>query len=69
MTRPRNCEPVEEVVAEKAAELDDAPLQEIVPLLVENKARDELHHRGVGVDWSAYEAEAGADGQEATSSS
>ena len=67
MTRRRNCEPVEEVVAEKAAELDDAPLQEFVPLLVENKARDELRHRGLGVDWSAYEA--GADGQETTSSS
>jgi hypothetical protein len=48
---------IEAVVAENAASLEDAPVQEFVPLLVENQARDELHQQGLRVDWSAYEAE------------
>ena len=40
----------------------DAPVQEFVPLLVENQTRDELRERGLKVDWSAYE---GADGPDA----
>ena len=54
-------EVVATVVGEKAADLEDAPVQEFVPLLVENQTRDELRRRGLKVDWSAYEAEAGGD--------
>jgi len=43
------------VVEDKAARLEDAPVQEFVPLLVENQARDELHQRGMKVDRTAYE--------------
>jgi hypothetical protein len=50
-------EVVATVVGDKAADLEDAP----VPLLVENQTRDELRRRGLKVDWSAYEAEGGAD--------
>ena len=38
---------VADVVAEKAARLRDAPVQEFVPLLVEHQARDELRKRGL----------------------
>jgi hypothetical protein len=49
------------VVEDKAARLEDAPVEEFVPLLVENHARDELHQRGLRVDWSAYEGADDAD--------
>ena len=54
------------VVEDKAARLEDAPVQEFVPLLVENQARHELHQRGLKVDWSAYEGADDADAADET---
>jgi hypothetical protein len=48
---------VDEVVDDTASRFEDAPVQEFVPLLVENEVRDELHQRGLKVDWSAYESD------------
>ena len=45
--QPAQPDVVEQVVAEKAANLEEAPLQEFVPLLVENQARTELRSRGL----------------------
>jgi len=54
--RPAERDVVEQVVAEQAAPLEDAPIQEFVPLIVENKSRDELRHRGMTTDWTVDEA-------------
>jgi hypothetical protein len=49
------------VVEDKAARLEDAPVQEFVPLLVENRARDDLRQRGMKVDWKAFQEGGTAD--------
>jgi hypothetical protein len=46
---------VDEVVAEHAARLEEAPVQEFVPLLVEKESRDDLRQRGMRRDWAAEE--------------
>lgn len=38
---------VAEVVHAAASELQDAPVQDFVPLIVENEARDVLHEQGL----------------------
>jgi hypothetical protein len=38
------------VVASAAERLSDAPVQDFVPLLVENAARDQLHQEGLHVE-------------------
>ena len=38
---------IEEVVRAHAAQFRDAPIKDFVPLLVENRARDELHREGL----------------------
>jgi hypothetical protein len=41
---------VGEVVTSAAERLSDAPVQDFVPLLVENAARDQLHQEGLHVE-------------------
>jgi hypothetical protein len=43
-------EHVADVVAEAAAPLEDAPVQDFVPLLVENAARDRMHQEGMHIE-------------------
>jgi hypothetical protein len=42
---PFSEEEIADAVYEAADDLQDAPLQTFVPLLAENRARTELHHR------------------------
>ncbi len=41
---------LDEVVGSAAERLSDAPVQDFVPLLVENAARDQLHQEGLHVE-------------------
>jgi hypothetical protein len=45
--KPADGAHVAEVVQHAAERLADAPIQDFVPLLVENEARDELRHEGL----------------------
>jgi hypothetical protein len=48
-------EAVHDAVAASADTIKDAPVQEFMPLLVENKTRKQLREQGFRPDWSAIE--------------
>jgi hypothetical protein len=53
--RPAPAEVVHAAVAETAEPIKDAPVQEFMPLLVENKTRARLREQGFQPDWSTLE--------------
>src|SRR5262249_40204384 len=65
--RPADKHVVEEVVAERAAALEEAPVQEFVPLLVENQAGNDLRERGLRRTWDDDEGGENDDGGETDS--
>jgi hypothetical protein len=53
--KPAPAAVVQAAVAETAEPIKDAPVQEFMPLLVENKTRARLREQGFQPDWSALE--------------
>jgi hypothetical protein len=55
--KPAPADVVQAAIAENAEPIKDAPVQEFMPLLVENKTRARLREQGFQPDWSALEAQ------------
>jgi len=66
--RPADKHIVEEAVAKRAASFEDAPVQEFVPLLVENQAGNDLRERGLRRTWDDADDDGGDDGGEGVTS-
>jgi hypothetical protein len=62
--RPAPADLVHAAIAENAEPIKDAPVQEFMPLLVENKTRARLREQGFQPDWSTLEEQSAPESAE-----